>query len=460
MTRIRILIVDDEPEELAACARAVVEILPEAEILTEKRSVRAQEMLRRDSFDLLISDLKMPMVDGFELLDTAREADPDLAVIILTGYPSVKSAVEALKRGADEYLLKPVNPEELTTVVHRLLEARLLRREHSLLERRMQEPPGFEDMVGSSQAMWRVFDTIDRLSRSPVDVLIVGETGTGKELVARSIHRRSAAKGRFVPVDCGAIPEALMESELFGHERGAYTGADSTAIGLLEFANGGTLFLDELTSMPAVRQAKLLRVLQERAFRRVGGTQLIEVEVRVVAAANEDPETLVQAGKFREDLYHRLNVGRVEIPPLRDHREDVPLLLDHFLSRGERELSVSPDALEMLRSHTWPGNVRELENLVRRALVMADGPEIGVNDLPDSIVAGSEGGAARSKPDTFFEERARRIDTFETQYFRSLLATTRGDVSAAAETAGLPRGTLYRLLKKHGISPDDFRPDS
>lgn len=460
----RILLVDDDADELAQCARAV-ESATAATIITETRSRRAAELLRSESFDLVVTDMRMPLIDGTDLLKIAHGEDPDLAVVILTGHPSVATAVETLKLGAADYVLKPVNVDELAAVVRRLLMERRLRRENQLLQRQFDREYAFEEMVGASPAMQRVFDTVRKLAEADVDILIVGETGTGKELVARSIHKRSSDRaGRFVPVDCAALPDNLLESELFGHERGAFSGAHARSIGLMEFADRGTFFLDEVHALPLGLQAKLLRSLQERRIRRVGARQEIDVDLRVIAAANRDPAELVRVGEFREDLYFRLNVGRVELPPLRDRTGDVPLLATHFLQRNVRKTDglpaeLSDDAIEVLNAYHWPGNVRELENIIRRTLALTRTKVLTPDQLPDEIVsqAGKPGVPGAG---SFFQRRAERVREFEGEYLSDLLRAYAGDVPAAAKQAELPCGTLYRLMKKHDMVAGDFRSTS
>ncbi len=461
MANARILLIDDDVAELERCREALA-ALPRISVVAESTSSAAVKLLGSESLDLVVTDLRMPLVDGLDILRVAHSLDPEMPVVIMTGYPSVDTAVAALKEGAADYLSKPVNLDELVTVASRLLETRRLRSEHRLLQRQLTKDYAFGEMVGVSPGMTEVFESVRRLASSDVDVLVIGETGTGKELVARSLHRQSSNRsGRFVPVDCAAIPESLMESELFGHERGAFTGADQKTIGLMEFANRGTFFLDEVNALPLGLQAKLLRSLEERRFRRVGATQEIDVDIRVIAASNEDLATLVEDGRFREDLYYRLNVGRVEIPPLRDRDSDVPLLVEHFLEHhqagSDRQVTgVSSDALDALRAYSWPGNVRQLRNAVRRALVMASGPVLTLEDLPEEVKS-EMGDPATRASGSFFEVRTEHQDRFEKEYLVGMLRECIGEVSEAARRAQLPRGTFYRLMKKHDLNADVFR---
>ncbi|MBI2929282.1 MAG: sigma-54-dependent Fis family transcriptional regulator [Verrucomicrobia bacterium] len=461
MSKTRILIVDDEVGMLEVCADTL-QRLPDTELLLENQSVRAAERVATESLDLLIADVRMPGVGGVELLRLARQHDPNLAVLMLTAYPTVETAVETMKLGAADYIVKPFQPEDLLALVRRLLESKRLHEENRLLRRQVERTYAFGEILGKSPLMQQVFQNIQRIAETDFDVVIIGETGTGKELVARAIHQRSRRKdGPFVPVDCGAIPDQLMESEVFGHERGAFTGATTRSMGLLEFANHGTFFMDELNQLPLRMQSKLLRVLQERKIRRVGGTKEIDLDVRVIAASSMGLQEEVRKERFRADLYHRINVARIELPPLRDRVEDIPLLVDHFLERYVREMEkgprrLSPEVLEVLASYAWPGNVRELQNVLKRALVLAPQEVISPDDLPDEIVARA-GDSASVTGGGFFQLRERRLAAFEKEYFRNLLSACHGDVTAAAREAHLPRGTLYRLLKKYEINPAEFR---
>jgi DNA-binding NtrC family response regulator len=462
MGKTRVLVVDDEVGMLEVCAETLSR-LPDIVVQVESDGRRAGERLTREPFDLLIQDIRMPGADGMELLRLARRHDPDLAVLMMTAYPTVETAVESMKLGAADYITKPFTPEDLLASVQRLLEGSRLRRENLLLSRQIDRPYVFDKIIGASAAMRAVFDAIERIAATNADVLILGETGTGKELVARSIHGRSPRAGqRFVPVDCGAIPEDLLESELFGHERGAFTGATSRSLGLLEFADKGTFFLDEVGEMPIRLQAKLLRALQERRIRRVGGNDEIDVDVRVIAATSRNLEAEIAGRRFRDDLYYRLNVARIDLPPLRRRNGDIPLMVEHFVQRYAREMGkasvvVDDQAMEVLVNYGWPGNVRELQNILQRTLLMARSAQVGVEDLPDEVVVKSDMHAGEGAVQGFFALREHRLAAFEQEYLTHLLRSYRGDVAEAAREANLPRGTLYRLIKKHELNPVDFR---
>jgi DNA-binding NtrC family response regulator len=399
---------------------------------------------------------------GMELLRAARQLDRELPMIVVAAAPHLDSATASLRLGAGDYLPKPPDGANLAQSARRLLGERRLEAEYELLRRQVERPYSFDDMIGGCAAMRKVFDTIEQVAQSDVDVLVVGETGTGKELVARSIHRRSGrARGPFVPVDCGAIPENLLESEFFGHEKGAFTGADSRRIGLVEFADGGTFFLDELGELPLVLQAKLLRTLQERKIRRVGGREEIDVDVRIVAATARNLDDMIRQHQFRQDLYYRINVVRIDLPPLRQRGDDIGLLAEHMVQRYGREMGrslkgITPEAYQVLAQYRWPGNVRELQNVVRRAIALAKGPMIVLDDLPDELVDAA-GQGRTSGAVGYFDLRERHVAEFEGRYLRELLARHHGDVRTAALEAKLPRGTLYRLMKKHDLDSGSFR---
>lgn len=463
MDDMRILIVDDEVGMLEVC-NDTLDRLPHTDIVLENDSLVAARRLKDEHWDLLVADIRMPHLGGVELLRLAHEYAPDIDALMITAFPSVDSAVETMKLGATDYLTKPFLPDELRAAVRRILDNRRLRQENLLLRRQLERPYSFGEMIGSSEAMLKVFDTVERVAASNVDVLIEGDTGTGKELAARAIHSHSDRKDHsFVPVDCGAIPEDLLESEFFGHERGAFTGANRRSLGLMEFASQGTLFLDEIGELPLNLQAKLLRALQERCIRRVGGNSEIAVDIRIVAATSRSLDEEVRQHRFRSDLYYRINVVRIELPPLRDRLNDIPPLTRHFFARYAREMGLEnaeldPAVPELLTSYPWPGNVRELQNVLKRLLVMAPGNCIGVADLPDEIRGAAGCGLDAGQPG-FFDLRSQQLDAFERRFLRHLLETHGGDVTAAATDADVPRGTLYRLLNKHGLAPADYRGD-
>lgn len=439
----RILLVDGEPNLLTKCSQAL-EALGGVEVIPERDSRRAARRLRQDPFDFLITDLRLPGIDGLSLARIGRKRDPGLPVLVLTAQPSLDSAVQCLRLGAVDYLAKPVELEKLQANVSRALRLR---------EPRSQRHPAFPQMICASPAMHGVLDTIDRVAGTEIDVLIQGETGTGKELVAHALRDRSRRRDKpFVAIDCGALPDTLLESELFGNERGAFTGASSRRTGLLEHAHKGTLFLDELGELAPKLQAKLLRSLQERKIRRLGGKQEIPVDVRVIAATARDLDQAIQEGLFRQDLLFRINVVTIRIPPLRERREDIPLLVDHFLARHGQDDVVhefSARAMNLLQSYAWPGNIRELQNVVRCGIAMSREPVIEVEALPERLVAKHQGQAGG-----LFEARAE----FERSYLTGLLRSHAGDARAAAEEARVPKGSFYRLLRKWSLRASDYKP--
>jgi DNA-binding NtrC family response regulator len=426
----------------------------------------ALEAIRRDAWDLAVLAARSGHAAG-DLQAAVRKADPQLPVVVLDPRPDVAVARACLQAGAADYLDLAAAEQELEDACARLLSGSRRRAAEEVLRRAVERPYSFAGFLGESPPMRQVYSIIERVAVSSVDVLVTGETGTGKELVARAIHagsRRSA--GPFVPVDCGAIPDALLESELFGHERGAFTGADARRMGLVEFADGGTLFLDEVGELPLPLQAKLLRVLQERRVRRVGARQENPVDVRVVAATSRPIDRMVEEGTFRRDLFYRINVVRIDLPPLRARGDDIGLLAEHFANRAAQEMGrpvggLSTDVYQVLTSYHWPGNVRELQNVVRRAIALTRSPHAGIDDLPDEVVAAAgRGASAEAGAVGFFDRRAEHVAKFEREFLTDLLTRHLGDVSAAAREARLPRGTLYRLLKGHAIDAAAFRKPS
>jgi len=431
------------------------------ECLLASDPAEAIAMLETALPDLVITDLRMPAMDGLEMMRRAHQLDPARPVIMLTAFATIESAVAAVKAGAFDYLAKPFTMDQLALAAERALAQRSLIIENRNLREQLSGVLGFENIIGSSPAIQRVIDFVRKAARSEANILVLGESGTGKELVARAIHANSPrAAGAFVPVDCAALPENLLESELFGHERGAFTGAIASKPGLLETAGGGTVFLDEIGELPIALQAKLLRAIQEREIRRVGGTQEVRIDVRILSATNRDLRALVAAGKFRNDLYYRIDVIDVLLPPLRERRSDVAILAQRFLERYRRPSDSAPrgfepDAIAALESYLWPGNVRELQNVIERACALADGPTLTVHDLPEKILtpqaAQSAGQSGNGAELSFKQAKAKWIEELEGKYLREILDRFHGNVSQAARAAKMDRTTFHRILRKHRI---------
>lgn len=383
----KILVVDDEQS-----MRDFLAIMLKKdghEVVTAENGAAAVKAIQTEIFDLVITDVRMPGIDGIGVLKTVKDISADTVVLVITAFATAETAVEAMKLGAYDYITKPFKIDEIKLVIQKALEKRHLRTENVLLKREIKSRAGFDNFIGKSEPMQKVFSLIRQVADTTSTVLITGESGTGKELVAKAVHFNSARKDRaFVTVNCGALPETLLESELFGHMKGSFTGAISNKQGLFEAANGGTIFLDEISATTPALQIKLLRVLQDRTFMRVGGTTEIKVDVRVIAASNKDLMEEVGKGVFREDLYYRLNVLPIQIPPLRDRKEDIPLLIEFFLEKlaqGKPRKKITPETLKLLTSHRWPGNVRELENTVERLAILASGEAILPDHVPDFI---------------------------------------------------------------------------
>ena len=413
---------------------------------------RGIEYLKGSGTDLLVTDLRMPGMDGLEVLKLAKSMDPGLAVLVITGFGSVESAVDAMKHGADDYLQKPVNLVELRQRVAAAVEKRRLAQEVRQLRERLEEKFSFGGIIGTSKSMQQVLHLLALVAPTRSSVLIVGESGTGKELIANALHQSSPRKEfRFLPINCAAIPGDILESELFGHERGAFTGAVQRKQGKFELADRGTLFLDEIGELPIPLQAKLLRVLEDRSFMRVGGTETITVDVRIITATNSDLEAKVAAGTFRSDLYYRLKVVTILVPPLRDRREDIPLLAHRFFETFKAEnnrllLTLSPEAVEALTQARWDGNVRELRNLMESLVVLADGGTavIGLEHLPENYRSPQPLPAAASPAGA-----ARRMEEIEKEAILSTLQQTGGNRTRAAEILGIGLRTLQRKLREY-----------
>jgi len=459
----RVLVVDDEPDMVENCAR----ILKRAghQCLTATDPHQALGLVESERPGLLLTDLKMPGMDGMELLRRAHAVDPALPVILITAFATIESAVAAIKDGAFDYLPKNFSVDQLRVAVERGLRQRELELENRNLRDQLQGALGFENIIGRSPAMTKVFELVRKAARSDANILVLGESGTGKELIARAVHANSPRAARaFVPVDCASLPEQLLESELFGHERGAFTGAVRSKQGLMEVADRGTLFLDEIAELPVALQVKLLRALQERQLRRVGGTVQIDVDVRMVSATNRDLRDAVAKGRFREELYYRVNVIAIPLPPLRERAGDVKLLAHAFLKRygQDRVTSFDDAALQALEAYAWPGNVRELQNVVERACALADGDLVTRRDLPDYLLSGAtvsgpvtatiSGPTLPSSSDLPLKDAKEKwMQVLEASYLRDLLERHGGNVSAAAKAAGIDRKTLHRLINKYQI---------
>ena len=420
---------------------------------TAENGLDALERMRRRPFDVCLADLVMPEMDGLELLDHIRHDHPGTVVIVITGYGSVDSAVDAMKRGAADYLPKPFKLEELFLTISRVRETRKLEIENGKLRKQIDRLALPEEIVGESCAIQEVRTRIADVSRREVSVLIQGETGTGKGLVARWIHYRSRRRyGPFVEVNCGSLPEGVVESELFGHEKGAFTGAWERHLGRFEVAEGGTVFLDDIGNLDLEVQRKLLRVLEEREFERVGGEKTLRVDARVLCASNQDLEEEVRLGRFREDLYYRVAVVPIAHPPLRERGEDVVLLAEHYLERYVQEMGVGPKrlsegALDVLTGYPWPGNVRELQNVIRQVLVFHRGEEIGPEDLPLE--------ASKGKPRPALQSLKASVEVCERTCIEEALRRHRGNATRTARALGISRETLYAKMRRYGITREE-----
>jgi DNA-binding NtrC family response regulator len=462
----RILVVDDEEIVL----RSVLRVLGESgyDLETARNGADALKRIDEAAFDLLLLDIMMPQVDGLEVLQRVKESHPDVEVVMITGLAQVQTAVRSMKLGAFDYLPKPFEPDELKRVVERALERRRLLREEP-----PSDAPGyrFESVIGSSPRIQEVFRLIAKCAPTNTTVLLTGESGTGKEVIARAVHHNSLRREKpFVAVDCTALSENLLESELFGHVKGAFTGAIAAKRGLFEAASGGTLLLDEIANLSPGIQAKLLRVIQEREFKAVGDTRTQSANVRLIAATNKDLRAMVLQGTFREDLFYRLDVFPIRIPPLRERRDDIPALARHFLKAQSEELAkpvdeISDDAMNLLRNHDWPGNVRELENVVHRAAILAEGPVIRRAHIASAL--GTPAAPSADAPKTGEElkrskkaAREKSVESIEKAFVLEALKRNSWNVTRSAEATGMQRANFQALMKKHGIrlrggSPED-----
>lgn len=406
----------------------------------------ALKMMKEKSYDIAIIDLKMPKMDGLEVMERMKEISPETKVIMITAYATVHTAVQAIKMGAYDYLVKPCNPEEISLLIQRLIESQSLAKEVVYLRKKLEEQYRFHDLVSKSHKMQKIFEFAKTIAQTSSNVLILGESGTGKELLARAIHNEGPrANYPFVAVSCVALPETLLESELFGHEKGAFTDAITQKKGKFEIADKGTIFLDEIGDISPKLQLSLLRVIQEKEIVRVGGEKPIKLDVRIIAATNRDLKKLVQEGKFREDLYYRLNVITIEIPPLRERKEDIPLLVNHFIQKFNVELKknvqkITDDAMKALLKYNWPGNVRELENVIERAMVVSRDNIIRKEDL-----------GLPEEDEVFFGLKDKSLKSVEREHILRVLKENDWNIQRSAEILGIDRATLYNKIKKYNL---------
>ena len=452
MSNTRILVVDDDEFVLGSLSEFLR--LEGYAVATARNYAEAMVQLAASEFQVVVADVAMPEVDGLELLKTVRNRYPETAVIMVTGYGSIESAVEAIKRGAFDYMTKPIRDEKVKLVVSRALQQQALTAENRSLRRQLAERYSIENVIGRDYKMLKVFDLIEAVADTPTTVLLTGESGTGKSMIARAVHQRSNRRDKpFVEVACGALPETLLESELFGHVRGSFTGAVGDKAGKFKQADGGTIFLDEISTATPALQVKLLRVLQDFEFEPVGGSKTQRADVRCILASNQDLGEAVRRGAFRQDLYYRVNVVTIDLPPLRERLGDIPVLAEHFLRRhcertGRRVLGFQPDAIRRLQMFDWPGNVRQLENVIERAVILTKNAYLTVDDLPEEIRALA---SANGNGNGLVVPLKRALQMPEKEIILRALRVHQGSRQATAESLGINRTTLYKKMKRFGI---------
>lgn len=457
----RILLIDNE-EGLCRMMEAVLTD-SNYQVKSYTRSFEAVEDFQSGDYDLVISDIKMPGMDGLEVLQRIRLKDQIVPVIMITAYATVETSIQALRKGAYDMLTKPFEPEELLYRVKNALSHNQLAEENRELKKELSGQFSFKNIIGSSSSLKSILETVTKVAVRDTSVLITGESGTGKELIAQAIHHNSPrSKQRFMAINCGALPESVLESELFGYKKGAFTGANADRKGILESANGGTLFLDEIGNLPLTVQKTLLRFLQEQEFMRIGDTKPIKVDVRIISATNADLTQEMTDGHYREDLYYRLNVVNIHLPPLRERSDDLPLLTAHFIRQQNKKFGTSvegltPEAMQLLSSYDWPGNIRQMENVIEACMTMESSDNIGLPVLSQFITATStiaNNPTKAASPSA--EDYAKALGDFETRYLLELLRSTNGNVEDAARLAGMNMATIYRKLKKYQISKEDY----
>ena len=456
----RILIIDDEPDMLSGCAKIISVLGNDPVPVSDVK--KAIKLLEEEEFDLIFCDLLMPEHDGMEVLEICQKLAPNTPVIIFSAYGTIDRAVAAMKSGAFDFIEKPFDANNLKILIEKGLRQRNLFRERVNLLKQLEDKYHFDNIIGKSLVMRNVFEMIENVSKTDANILITGESGTGKELIARSIHARSRRKIKaFVPVNCGAFPENLFEAELFGYEKGAFTGAVHRKIGLIEFADGGTFFLDEVCELPANLQIKLLRTLQDQKLRRVGGNDLIQVDIRLISATNQNIEQALNEETLRKDFYYRLNVINIHVPPLRERKEDIQLLAEYFLdkclaSSTKKINGFTNEVIHALENYSWPGNVRELENNIERAVTLAKDNKITLDDLSPHVVS-------NQTTQTFYDGTSlidlkhKAVEEIEKKYLLVLMEKYKGNITRVAEKAGLTRRHIHRMINTYKIDPDIWR---
>jgi len=456
----KILVIDDEEDMLRGFGK-----LLEAQghkAYPASNAAAAVKILEEEEIDIVFTDLLMPDIDGLQVLELVQKYNPSIPVIIFSAYGTVDRAVIAMKAGAFDFIEKPFDAERVTLVIQKALNHLSLYRERNNLLSQLEEKFKFDNIIGVSPEIRKIFEMVENVSKSEANILLTGESGTGKELVARSIHAHSGRKtSPFVPVNCGAFPENLFEAEIFGYEKGAFTGANKRKIGLLEYANGGTFFMDEVCELPMPLQTKLLRAIQDKQIRHLGGNELIQVDVRIISATNESIEKALSCQKLREDLYYRLNVINIHLPPLRERKGDIRLLAEVFLKKFAAKMKkditgFAVDVLEYFENYKWPGNIRELENVVERAVTLSKGKKITIAELPTYLFPEAMAAISFDKI-KFTDARQNAVEDVEKKYLLHLLQKHKGNITKMAEEAGMTRRNIHRLLHNHNINTNDWR---
>ena len=462
MGKEKILVIDDEPDMLRGCQK-FLETAGYTVVVADSGEAGIA-LFETENPDLVIVDLKMPGMDGMAVLESIMARDQEAIVIVFTGYGTIESAVKAIRAGAFDFVRKPFDPDTFLIVIERALKLRRVRMENSALKQMLDTRFRFENIIGNSEAITQVFDLIRKISNTSANVLITGESGTGKELVAQCIHANSKRSHKpFVPLNCGGLPEPLIESEIFGHTKGAFTDAKQNRVGLIEHAKGGTFFLDEIGELPRPLQVKFLRVLEDHKIRRLGSNEEIEIDIRLISATNRNIKELIRDGKFREDLFYRLNTFEIHLPPLRKRQGDIQLLAHHFLNHfaetSEKAIQgISTEAMDVLCEYNWPGNVRELMHVMERAVALSDADAIKLEDLPENLVTQTADTIVSAQIDLPFQEaKDAVVEKFEQTFIDRLLKAHNGNVSRAARQNGTERRTLQRLITKYAIDVSTYR---